>query len=75
MRQNTNSKPAKYGSWGWQSSMLQRTEYFRMSDSERKLAAESLRDGEKLADLILQSGEKLRSAAAHVGSLFLRRAH
>ncbi|HSE00602.1 MAG TPA: hypothetical protein VLB72_07715 [Burkholderiales bacterium] len=75
MRQNTNSKPVKYGSWGWQSSMLQRTEYFRMSDSERELAAESLRDGEKLADLILQSGEKLRSAAAHVGSLFLRRAH
>ena len=75
MRQNTNSKPVRHGSWGWQSSMLQRTEHFRMSDSEREFAAESLRDGEKLADLILQSGEKLRSAAAHVGSFFLHRAH
>jgi hypothetical protein len=55
--------------------MVQRTEHFRMSDSEREFAAESLRDGERMADLILQSGEKLRSAAAHVGSLFLRRAH
>lgn len=75
MRQNTNSKPVKYGSWGWQSSMMQRTEHHRMSDSERECAAESLRDGERIADLILQSGEKLRSAAAQVGSFFLHRAH
>jgi hypothetical protein len=75
MRQNTNSKPVKYASWGWQSSMMQRTKNFRMSDSERELAAESLRDGERMANLILQSGEKLRSAAAHVGNFFLHRAH
>jgi hypothetical protein len=55
--------------------MLERTEHFRMSDSERELAAESLRDGERMANLILQSGEKLRSAAAHLGSFFLHRAH
>ena len=75
MRQSTNSKPVKYGSWGWQSSMLQRTEHHRMSDSERELAADSLRDGERIAEFILQSGEKLRSAAAQVGSFFLHRAH
>ena len=75
MRQGTNSKPAKYGSWGWQSSMLQRTEHHRMSDGERECAAESLRDGERIAEFVLQSGEKLRSAAAHVGSFFLYRAH
>ena len=75
MRPNTNSKPVGYGSWGWQSSMLQRTERLRMSDSELELAAAVLRNGERIAEFILQSGEKLRSAAAHVGSFFLRRAH
>ncbi|MGH8647907.1 MAG: hypothetical protein ACREUP_01170 [Burkholderiales bacterium] len=75
MRQNTNSKQVKSGSGGWQSSMPQRTGHYRMSDSERELAAESLRDGERIADFILQSGDKLRSAAAQVGSFFLHRVH
>ena len=75
MRQSANSKPVKYGRWGWQSSMQQRTEHLRMSDSERALAAASLRDGERIAEFILRSGEKLRSATAQVGSFFLRRAH
>ena len=75
MRQTTNSKPAKYGSWGWQSSMLQRTEHHCMSDSEREHAEESLREGERIANLILQSGEKLRSAAAQVGNFILHRTH
>ena len=35
---------------------------------------ESLRGGERMADLICRSGEKLRSAATLVGKFFLRRA-
>jgi len=57
-----------------QNSILQRTENFRMSDSDRRQAEESLRGGERMADLICRSGVKLRSAATLVGKFFLRRA-
>ena len=56
-----------------QANTLQRTEDFRMSDSDRRQAEDSLHDGEHLGELICRSREKIRSAATLIGNLFLRR--
>lgn len=53
--------------------ILQRTEDFRMSDSDRRQAEESLHDGEHMGDLICRSRDKVRSAATLIGNLFRRR--
>jgi len=44
----------------------------RISESDRQLAREYLRNGELMGDLIFQASEKLRSAAALVSSSFAR---
>ena len=42
----------------------------RISESDRQLAREYLRNGELMADLICRASENLRSAAALVGRSF-----
>lgn len=74
MTRITNSGPQARGDKGRKSSILQRTEDFRMSECDRRQAEDSLRDGERIAELISRSGEKLHSAAALVGNFFLHRA-
>jgi len=59
---------------GQQSTLPQCSKTVCMSDSERRQAEASLRDGERIGDLICRLSGKLRSLAALAGSHFLRRA-
>ena len=56
------------------SSMDHRIENIRVSESDRQIANEHMRDADFVADLICRVVEKVRTAEELVGKLFARRA-
>jgi hypothetical protein len=56
------------------SSMDHRIENIRVSESDRQIAKEHMRDADFVADLICRVVEKVRTAEELVGKLFARRA-
>ena len=57
------------------SSMDQRIDSVRVSESDRQIAKEHMRDADFVADLICRATEKLRSADGLLSKLFPHRAH
>ena len=57
------------------SSMDQRIDSIRVSESDRQTAKEYMRDADFMADLICRAAEKLRSAEGLLGRLLVHRAH
>ena len=55
------------------SSMDQRIDSIRVSESDRQIAREHMRDADFVADLICRATEKLRSAEELLSRLFARR--
>lgn len=70
---NTDGMPDVRESGMTQSDLVQRMEDQRMSESDRRLAAESLRDGESLADIIVRAKGALQSTAALLENYFAQR--
>ena len=56
-----------------QPTLAHRMDDHRMSESDRRLAAECLRDGESLAGLICRARDAIRSTASHLGDYFAQR--
>ena len=56
-----------------ESSLMQRMDDQRMSESDRQAAAEWLRDGEALADFICRAADTLRSTASFLEHRFAQR--
>ena len=56
------------------SSMDQRIESIRASETDRQIAKEHMRDADFVSDLICRAVEKVRTAEGLVGRLFVRRA-
>ncbi len=56
------------------SSMDQRIDTIRVSESDRQIAKEHLRDADFVADLIFRAAENLRSAEGLLSKLFVHRA-
>lgn len=54
------------------SSMDQRIDNIRVSESDRQIAKEHMRDADFVADLICRATENLRSAEGLLGKLFAR---
>lgn len=57
-----------------QPSLVHRIHEHRMSDSDRQVAVESLRDGESLAALMCRASDSIRSGAALLAERFAQRA-
>lgn len=57
-----------------QPSLAQRIDNLRMSESDRRLATDCLRDGESLADLIFRARDAIRSAASLLANYFAQHA-
>jgi hypothetical protein len=57
------------------SSMDQRIDSMRVSESERQIAKEHMRDADFVADLVCRATEKLRSAEELLSRLFAQRTH
>ena len=57
------------------SSMDHRIDSIRVSESDRQIAKEHMRDADFVADLICRATEKLRSAEGLLSRLFAHRAH
>ena len=57
------------------SSMDQRIDSIRMSESDRQVAKEHMRDADFVADLVCRATEKLRSAEELLSRLFAQRTH
>jgi len=57
------------------SSMDQRIDSIRVSESDRQIAKEHMRDADLVADLVCRAAEKLRSAEEMLSRLFAPRAH
>ena len=57
------------------SSIDQRIDNIRVSESDRQTAKEYMRDADFMADLICRAAEKLRSAEGLLGRLLVHRAH
>ncbi|HKC53630.1 MAG TPA: hypothetical protein VKC33_03185 [Burkholderiales bacterium] len=55
------------------SSMDQRIDSVRVSESDRQIAKEHMRDADFAADLICRAAEKLRSAEDLLSRLFVHR--
>ena len=55
------------------SSMDQRIDSIRVSESDRQIAKEHMRDADFVADLICRAAEKLRSAEDLLSRLFVHR--
>ena len=55
------------------SSMDHRIENIRVSESDRQIAKEHMRDADFVADLICRATENLRSAESLLSGLFARR--
>jgi hypothetical protein len=55
-------------------SLAHRMDHHRMSESDRRLAEESLREGESLADHICRAKDALRSTASLLANYFAQRA-
>jgi len=54
------------------SSVMRQLEHVRVSESDRELAREYLRNGELMAELISRASGNLRSAGALVSKFFAR---
>ena len=57
------------------SSMDHRIDSIRVSESERQIAKEHMRDADFVADLVCRASEKLRSAQELLSRLFAQRSH
>ena len=57
------------------SSMDQRIDSIRVSESERQIAKEHMRDADFVADLVCRATEKLRSAEELLSRLFAQGSH
>jgi len=57
------------------SSMDQRIDNIRVSESDRQTAKEYMRDADFVADLISRAAESVRSAEGLLGRLLVHRAH
>jgi hypothetical protein len=57
------------------SSMDQRIDSMRVSESERQIAKEHMRDADFVVDLVCRATEKLRSAEELLSRLFAQRTH
>ena len=57
------------------SSMDQRIDNIRVSESDRQTAKEYMRDADFMADVICRAAENLRSAEGLLGGLLVHRAH
>ena len=57
------------------SSMDQRIDNIRVSESDRQIAKEHMRDADFVADLVCRVTEKLRSAEELLSRLFAQRSH
>jgi len=57
------------------SSMDQRIDSIRVSESDRQTAKEYMRDADLMADLICRAAENLCSAEGLLGRLLVHRAH
>jgi len=57
------------------SSMDHRIDSIRVSESERQIAKEHMRDADFVADLVCRASEKLRSAEELLSRLFAQRSH
>ena len=55
------------------SSMDQRIDSIRVSESERQIAKEHMRDADFVADLVCRATQKLRSAEELLSRLFVHR--
>ena len=55
------------------SSMDQRIDSIRVSESDRQIAKEHMRDADFVADLVCRATEKLRSAEELLSRLFVHR--
>jgi hypothetical protein len=55
------------------SSMDQRIDSIRVSESDRQIAKEHMRDADFVADLVCRATEKLRSAEDLLSRLFVHR--
>ena len=55
------------------SSMDQRIDSIRVSESDRQIAKEHMRDADFVADLICRAGESLRSAGELLNGIFANR--
>jgi len=57
------------------SSMDRRIDSIRVSESDRQIAKEHMRDADFVADLVCRVTEKLRSAEELLSRLFAQRTH
>jgi len=57
-----------------QSSMDQRIDSIRVSQSDRQIAKQHMRDADLVADLICRAAENLRTAEGLLSRLFVQRA-
>ena len=57
------------------SSMDQRIDGIRVSESDRQIAKEHMRDADYVADLVCRATGKLRSAEELLSRLFAQRTH
>ena len=57
------------------SSMDQRIDSIRVSESDRQIAKEHMRDADFVADLVCRAAEKFRSAEEVLSQLFAHRTH
>ena len=69
----TKSKPEVPENARRRSGLAQRIDSLRISESDRRIAEEALRNGELMADLIRRASETLKSAAALVNKSFTHR--
>lgn len=74
MTRNTDCMPDVRETVTAQPSLAHRMDDHRMSESDRRLAAECLRDGESLAGLICRASDAIRSTASLVANYLLQRA-
>jgi len=73
MTRNTDCMPNVREPLTAQPSLTHRIADHRMSESDRRLAAECLREGESLADLICRARDALRTAGSLLGNYFAQR--
>jgi hypothetical protein len=57
------------------SSMDRRIDSIRVSESDRRIAKEHMRDADFVADLVCRAAEKLRSAEEMLSRMFAHRTH
>ena len=73
MNRSTHCMPDVHEPVTAQPGLAHRMDHHRMSESDRRLAAESLRDGESLGDHICRARDALRTAASLLGNYLTQR--